>query len=90
MLVDQYLVDADGCLAVDPRFEPAKGRAAGQGLVPLHGRLPHQIVAQAVMVVEVFIARRQPVNALPKKLHLRVGDQQWVAWVDQHTVQGFG
>lgn len=65
-LLDQHLVKSHGGLAVHPLLEPAKRRAGSQFRVTLERRLPGQILPQRRVVIEVLVAQRQSVDALPQ------------------------
>ena len=87
-LREKHLVEGHGRPAVRARFQAAEGGAAGEVRVALQGRLPGQIVAQRVVIVEVLVAQGQSENALAQEVHLPVGDQKRVARVAQPPIQG--
>jgi hypothetical protein len=74
------------CLAL----QPAKGGAAGQRFAALHSRLPGQIVPQGVVVIEILVTQRQPVDALPQQIGHRVGDETRIAPVLENPGQRRG
>ncbi len=74
-------------LAVGAFFESAKSGAGGERRVAVDRRLPEQIMAQGVMIVEVFIALDEAQDALANELLLGVGDEARVAVVGQGLAQ---
>ena len=62
------------------------GRGVGAGMIG--GELPERIVAQALVVVEVFVAAGDAEDALRSKRALRVGDEDRVPRVGDGRVQG--
>jgi hypothetical protein len=61
------------------QLQPVQSALAGQRLLQLVLAAEHsqqRIVAQLLMIVQVFIAQRQPVDALREHLHQLVPDQQ--------------
>lgn len=41
--------------------------------VALHHRLPGPVVTQCIVIIEIFVAEREPVKSLPEEVHLPVG-----------------
>ena len=73
------IIDLVIALAAAGQLQPVQRAFAGQGIFQLApaGQHPHQrIVAQLLMIVQVFVAQRQPVDALRKHLTKLVLDQQ--------------
>ncbi len=64
-LFDQQLVQGKGCPPILPVFKTTQSRRAGQRFSAPRYRLQQRIAAQGVKVVQILIARPQPVNALP-------------------------
>src|ERR1035437_5721861 len=54
-LLDQHLMHGPGYLTIGAVLQPAERGTGGQRLVPFDGRLPGQIMAERVVVVEVFV-----------------------------------
>jgi len=88
-LIEQDTVRSDGDLAISAAFETTKGRAGCRLPLLLQGGLQGQILAQPVMVVEVFVALAQTENALPKHLLRAVFDEIRIAWIGQHIGHRF-
>ncbi|GGO84354.1 hypothetical protein GCM10011348_30410 [Marinobacterium nitratireducens] len=63
-LLDQLLVDRHRPAAVSVEFKAAQRRLAGQCLVGPDGGLQHQVLSQILMVIQIFIAKRQPKDTL--------------------------
>ena len=86
----QHRVHRHGTAAAGARFEPAQGRAAAQRLVALHRALPGQIVAQRIVIIEILVAQREAVDALPQQTDLLMGDQLRGARIGQRRIQRTG
>ncbi len=56
-------------------LEPAERRTGAQRRVPLQRALPHDIPPQRIMIVEILVAQRQSIDALPHQRHLLVHDE---------------
>ena len=67
-LIEQYLVDGNRCVAIRAMLKSAQGRGAGQGLDPRGGGLQGQVVAQFVVIVQVFVTQGQGVDPLAQQL----------------------
>ena len=65
-LLDQQLVHGKSRPPILPVFKTTQSRRAGQRFGLSRGRLPQGIVAQGIKVVQILIARHQPVNTLPE------------------------
>ncbi len=65
-LFDQQLVYRKGRPPILPVFKTTQSRRAGQRFNAPRYRLQQWIVAQGIKVVQILIARHQPVNALPQ------------------------
>ena len=89
-LLDQHPVDGRRRGAVCLPLQPAKSGAAGQRLAPLHRRLPRQIMAQRVVIVEILVPQGQTVDALPQQIGQGMGDQRRIAPIPQHLRHGPG
>jgi len=63
-LIDQNFMETPGRYPVRAVLPTAEGRGAGQFRVALDGRLQGQIFAQRLVVIEIFIAERQAIQAL--------------------------
>jgi hypothetical protein len=66
-LVDEDPVKIHRRLPIAPLLEPAQRRIARQGRVALERRLPRQIRPQLIVIIEILVAVRDPVDALPRK-----------------------
>jgi hypothetical protein len=86
-VVQQHAVKSERRLPVGPLLEPAERRVAGQGRVALQRGLPHQIMPQRPVVVEILIPLRDPVDTLPQQVDLPVRDVEGIARVGQRGVQ---
>ena len=70
--------------AISAVLEPAQGRAGGRRLILAHRRLQRQVVAQPVVVVEVFVTLAQTEHPLSQQLLGGVLHQPRVARIRQH------
>ena len=86
-LVQKHLVHGEGALAVGAFFESAESGAGGEGRVAVDRGLPEQIMAQGVMIAEIFVALDEAQDALAKELLLGVGDEARVAVVGHGLAQ---
>ena len=68
-------------------FESAERGAGGEGRVAVDRRLSEQIMAQGVVIVEVFVALDEAEDALAQELLLGVGDEARVAVIGQGLAQ---
>ena len=76
-----------GALAVGAFFESAKRGAGGEGRVAVDRRLSEQIMAQGVVIVEVFVALDEAEDALAQELLLGVGNEARVAVIGKDLAQ---
>jgi hypothetical protein len=67
-LIDQHLIERNKIAAPDARFQSRQGRAAAQLLTTTYCRLHQRIGTQLRMVVEVFIATGQCIQALGNEI----------------------
>ena len=74
-------------MAVGAFFESAKRGAGGEGRVAVDRRLSEQIMAQGVVIVEVFVALDEAEDALAQELLLGVGDEARVAVIGKDLAQ---
>jgi hypothetical protein len=63
-LLEQHLVQRDGRVAIGALLRAAQRRRDVQRLDLRRGRLQRRIVPQLIVIVQVFIAQRQRVDAL--------------------------
>ena len=91
-LFDEDRSDAGQGFAVDAVLEPAEGGrrgefgdAAGVGMVG--GGLPERIVAEAVVIVEVFVSGGEAEEAVGQERALRVDDEQGMTRVGDGFVE---
>ena len=69
-LLDHLPVDRYGHLSLGTVLEPAQRRGTGQGTIAFHSRLQQRVMSQGIMIIQIFVAQRQAVHALPH--HLQV------------------
>ena len=80
-------------LLLDPVLESAEGRGRGEGGVALDfgvfgGELPEGIVAEVLVVVEVFATGGEGEDALGEQPALGVSDESGVAGIGDGRVEG--
>jgi hypothetical protein len=80
-LLEEHLMEKPRFFAPGPVFPPAQRRTAAQGLVASGRCLPHHVVAQGVVIIEVLVPKRQAVQALLQQTLQRMGDAVRVAWI---------
>ena len=88
-LLDQNPLRGHRRGAIGAVLEPAQRRAGGRRLIFTHRRLHRQIVAQPVVVVEVFVALAQSEHPLPQQLFRRVLHQTRVARIGSAFATAF-
>jgi hypothetical protein len=86
-VVQQHPVKGERRPAVGPLREPAERRIAGQWGVALQRGLPEEIVPQRLVVIEILVPLRDPVDALAQQVDLPVGDVKRVARSGQRGIQ---
>ena len=70
-------------------LQAAKGRTGSKLIAPVDGTLPGQIAAQGVVIVEIFIAQRQAIDALPQQIDLAMRNQLPSARIVDRPIQRF-
>ena len=80
-LIDEHAVQRPGLRPRGPILQAAERRGRGQGLVAPHGGLHQHIVAQRLVVVQVFVAAAQAVQALRQQIAQTVADALGVSRV---------
>ena len=83
-LIDDHAVDGNGASTVGAILEAAQGGAGGGGGVAFERGLQGQVVAQMIVIVEIFVALAQPEHALAQQMFGGVVDQRRMARVGQH------
>jgi len=78
-LLDQEFVDPPGRIPISAILPAAQRRTAAQILGAVQCCLDHQVMAQCIMVVEVFVTQCQPVDAL-----LQQTQGEWAQLVHHH------
>ena len=78
-LFDQHPIQGDSLRAGRAVLQPAQGGGAGQISRLAYRRLHQDVAAQAVVVVQVFVAHTQAVDALGQHGRQGVGDARCVA-----------
>jgi hypothetical protein len=73
-LIDEHALQRPSLCTGGPVLQSAEGRGRGQGLIATHGGLHQHIVAQRLVVVQVFVAAAQPVQALCQQVAQAVAD----------------
>ena len=68
-LLHQLLMNRNRPLPLGPALESTQRRGARQGLVATTRGLNHRIAPQGVVIVQVFIAQREPVHPLVQHRH---------------------
>jgi hypothetical protein len=72
-------------------LQSAEGGCGGQGLIELAlafaGELEERIVAEGVVIIEIFMSRGEGEDALSEQAHLGVGDEQGIAWIGDGGVE---
>src|SRR5690606_24067061 len=63
-MLNQHLVQRPGIGAAGTGLEPTEGGRTGQCLIAPDGRLHQQVRAQRVVIVQVFVAAAQAIQAL--------------------------
>ena len=83
-LLDQKVLRRHRRAAIGAVLEPAQGRTGRRRLKLIERRLQRQIVAQSVVIVEVFVTLAQTEHSLPQQLLGGVLHQPPVARIRQH------
>ena len=83
-LIDQHAVQRHGLRARGARLQAAQRGRAGQRIDPAHGGLHQHVVAQRVVVVQVFVATAQAVDALGQQVAQAVRDARRIARIAEH------
>jgi hypothetical protein len=83
-LLDEHAVQCHGLGSRGARLQATQGGRGGQRIDPAHGSLHQQIASQRVVVVQVFVAAAQAVDALGQQVAQAVRDARGVAWVAEH------
>ena len=89
-LLHQDLVNRHRPLPLGPALEPAQRRGACQRLVSFTRCLHHLIVAQCIVVVQIFVARRHRVHPLAHHRHHFVTNLRALASVTDCTGHPLG
>jgi uncharacterized membrane protein len=80
----QHFVQRPGLRARGAVVQAAQSRRRGQLVVAAHGGLHQHVAAQRLVVVQVFVAAAQAVDALREHLAQAVHDARRLARVGQH------
>jgi len=83
-LINQHAVQRNGLRPRGARLQATQRGRTGECIDPAHGSLHQQIRAQHVVVIEVFIATAQTVDALCHQVSQAVRDACRIAWVTEH------
>ena len=78
-LLHQHFVQSPGRGAVGPLLQPAQRGGACDLTVHAHCRLQGHVLAQCIVIVQVFPAQCQPIYPLAQQVAHAVCDQQWAA-----------
>ena len=92
-LVDEHASQLDEGFAIDAIFESAQGRRRGErgrlvrtGVIG--GGLPQRILAQVLVIVEIFVTAGAAEDALGEEGALRVNDEEVLPRIGNGVVQG--
>ena len=85
-LLQEDLMDCPRRLVLGAIFQAAERGTAGQFAITVHRRLPQQVIAQGGVVIQIFVARCQAVDALAQEIDLAMGDQSGVARIGQRSI----
>ena len=83
-LIDEHAMQCNGLRPRRPRLQAAQRGRARQRIDPADRGLHQQVVSQRVVVVEVFVATAQAVDALGQEISQAVRDARRVARITQH------
>ena len=83
-LLDQLLLNGHRGLPISAVLEAAQGRARRRRAILADRRLQCQIVAQPIVIVQIFVTLAKTEYALPQQLFGGVFDQRRIARIGQH------